>query len=331
MRDQDFFDFLDDNGVAYKEQGRSIMLQSCPACGNNNWKVALIRDRDSERKKFHGKCYRNDCRWNSYEYLIEMGIDEDEVKELHGYGAAKSNPEEELLDFLSELNPETEKTTKPVYKPQRVSTQKFFHIEDWPDHPASKYAVSRGYAETFRDHVMIDPETNSVVFLCRDAGQVCGWQKRFVTPSNPRMKTLNPPSEIWQKSKHVLEYPGPGDICLVEGPSTGMSARTFGFHAICTFGSGISQKQLELVLESSIRNSKKIAVAFDCDFSGVCGYYRIKNYMARRGIEVYRIAPEEGNDLNDSWKAGKKYLTVEDQDDNSLMPPLVGIFEDLYK
>lgn len=330
MKDQDFFDFLDDNGIAHKEQGRSIVLQSCPSCNSNNWKVALIRHRDSERKRFYGKCYRNDCRWNSYDYLIAMGIDKDEVRELHGYGATKADPDDELLDFLADLMP-PERIPKPEYKPQKVSTEKFFHIEDWPDHPAAKYAISRGYVSKLHDQIMIDPETNSVVFLCKENNIVCGWQKRFVVPFNPKMKTLNPSSDIWQKSKHVVEYAGPGDLCIVEGPSTCMSAQAFGFHGVCTFGSAISQRQLELVLQISIRTGKNIAVAFDTDFAGVCGYYRIKNYMARRNIDVYRIKPEIGNDLNDSWKAGKKYLIVEDQDDNSLMPPLAGIFEELYK
>lgn len=327
MKDQEFFDFLDANGIAYAAGDRSIRFKVCPHCGNAKWKVYFFRDRENESKWFHGKCLRRDCKWNSFSYLEAFGCDEDEIRELHG----RKPMERDAIVFDLFALPEPP-PPRPPYKAQILSTKEWFHVEDWPDHPAAKYAVSRGYVPELHKYLMIDTISNAIVFLVHEDGKVVGWQKRFVSPTDPRYKTKNPDSVLFKKSQHVMEIPGESGICVVEGPATAFAAYHFGFHAICTFGAMISQKQLELIHKAAERTGKSVGVAFDMDFAGVCGYYRIRNYLERRGVTVYRIKPEEGNDLSDSWKAGKKCEVVEVEDDDTTVPPLVGeLFEDLYE
>lgn len=329
MQDQEFFDILDENGIAFTADDRSIRFKVCPECGDAKWKVYFYRDRKSERSWFNGGCARRGCKWNSFSYLEAWGVDLEEIRALHGKRVADT--EEEAFDFARLLQPEPQ-NVKPPYVPKRVGTKRWFNVEDWPDHPSAEYAVSRGYVPELKDYLMIDTTANAIVFLIRDAeGHIVGWQKRFVHPTDPRFKTENPKAEDFKKSQHVMEIPGEGDICLVEGPATAFGAWHMGLHAVCTFGALISQKQLQLIKEIALRTVKRVAVGYDLDFAGVLGYYKIKNFMTRYGVEAYRVKPEEGNDLNDAWKAGKKYTVIEVEDADTTVMPLVGIFERLYE
>lgn len=327
MKDQEFFDILDSNGIAYHAGDRSIRFKTCPACGNSKWKVYFFRDRENESKWFNGKCQRRDCKWNSFSYLEAFGVDIEEIRALHG--RRPLGPKEQPFDFLATLDDPPPQ--KPVYTPQVLPTNEFYHVDEWPDHPAAQYAVTRGYVPELRRFLMIDPKTNAIVFMVHQDDDVVGWQKRFVAPDDPRFKTKNPDAALFKKSQHVMEVEGEGDLCVVEGPATAFSAYHFGLHAICSFGALISQKQLDLIHKAAVRTGKRVAVAFDMDFAGVLGYYRIKNYLSRRGVEAYRIKPEVGNDLNDSWQAGKTYQVVEVEDDDSTVPPLAGLFEEFYE
>jgi DNA primase len=126
----------------------------------------------------------------------------------------------------------------------------------------------------------------------------------------------------FKKTQHILEFPGAGDIMVCEGPFTGLSAWHFGFHAVVTFGSGVSEQQLALIAALARKTGKRVGVAFDEDKAGRKGYRTVKLGMYHEKIPTFRIRPETGNDLNDSWKAGKGIRRIADSKEDITIPEL---------
>lgn len=191
---------------------------------------------------------------------------------------------------------------------------KFFKISDWSDHPAAQYAVRRGVPPEFYDRVLIDPETNAVVFVVEEPHGVVGYQKRFVNPISPDFKTKSSPG--FEKTKHLLHFPREGAKILVcEGPFTALAAWHFGYYAICTFGSGVSEEQVKLIAELSDRLLQPVGVAFDLDAAGYKGFTAIRSGMFWKDQDIFKVevdAPDlpEGFDLNDAWEKGMKIKEV---------------------
>lgn len=323
--------FLDQEDVAYKDVGNRILLAECFECGYTKYKTSF-RNPEKEGKVLWGKCFRCESSFSSYSYLLEMGFSKEAVKKLHNFKAATtSDRSEDFMSLLDEEERRREATNpKETYVPKGVSIADFFPIGSWADHPASKYAVKRGVPEDLYRHVMMDPISNSVVFLCWEKDRIVGWQKRFVRPPRPNFKTQNPPADQFKKSMHVIEYENDGPVVVCEGPFTGIAAWRLGYHAIVTFGSAVSKTQLERIHEVVKRTGKPLYVSFDLDAAGFKGFFKIKNYFERRDIEAKRIQPEEGNDLNDSWQAGKAAKVIEDDPYDSTVPVL-DIFGDIYR
>jgi len=44
----------------------------------------------------------------------------------------------------------------------------------------------------------------------------------------------------------------------------------------------------------------------------------VRSRMFEKGVSVYRVKAEEGNDLNDSWKVGKGVIVLDDYADSSI-------------
>lgn len=320
----DFKEFLEEYGIEYYEAGQSLCLKECPACGSSRFKV-LLRvhnvDLDEDDGVFFGRCQRGSCEegYSSIKYLLRMGVPKHEVLTLHGRDpiAALENfanpglkPKKDELAFTGlESNNST-----PKEEPEKViSISEFHKISAWPNYPASLYAIKRGVTEHFYDEILVDVDVNAVVFICRNAnGDPIGYQKRFVKPTNPDMKTQT--SAGWSKTKHILNYPNDGDILICEGPFTAVSAWSYGFHAVCTFGSHVSNQQIEQIIEIAEKTGKEIGVAAENDKAGLKAYKAVRSHMYWKDRKIFRVYPETGKDLNDSWQAGKTYK-VETNDD----------------
>jgi len=303
--------FLDEQGVAYRLSGKSIAFKECPECGSQKWKVLLKVERDDDEKPILGKCMSGKCGqgFSSISYLIKMGIDRDAVFALHG-----KNPEMNLKGFLPELPNLVPQVpiTKPVKEPTpEVDISGFFRFEEWPDHPVVQYSTKRGLPKELWPMVRINHDSNSVVFLCYQGRKVVGYQERFIKPFDPNMKTKT--SYGFLVSEFVLEFPNPGKKILVcEGPFTAVAAFVFGYHAICTFGSAMGEKQIARIIAASEANGQPIGMAAESDKAGFKAFDRLSKHLFWKNINIFKVVSDE-KDLNDALVNGKpvKELTSE--------------------
>jgi len=314
----DFVNFLDHNDIGYTTNDQSIIFSEAPCCGGIN-KIYLFKNDSDPGQPFFGKCMKCDQPWNSFTYLSELGHELKELDILHGstdlkdmelgvatsmeFDLLKSGPKkaEEIVDFDLGF---------------------FVPLAEKPNHPASKYAISRGWTTQQSDSILVDLFTNSVVFVVRDLenGKVMGYQRRFLVPPRPEMKVKS--AKGFKKTQHIMEFPGSGDILVCEGPFTALSAWHYGYHAVCTFGAGVSERQIALIIALARKTGKKVGVAFDLDKAGRKGYRVVRLGMYWEKIPTYQVRPETGNDLNDSWKAKKGLVILPSMKDDITVPEL---------
>lgn len=311
----DFVAFLLKNDIEHTTNDQSIIFSEAPCCGGHN-KIYLFRNDSEPGVPFFGKCMKCDTPWNSFTYLSELGYELSELDALHGSLDLKDMA---LAIQTPELF-ESKIALKPVEQEKDFDISAFFPISEMPNHEASKYAISRGWTLQQNDSILIDIYTNSVVFVVRRAGAVVGYQKRFLVPPRPEMKVKSAPG--FKKTQHIMEFPGNGPIMICEGPFTALSAWHYGYHAVCTFGAGITEHQIDLIADLARRTGKAVGVAFDLDAAGKKGYRIIRLGMYHEKIKTFQVRPEEGNDLNDSWKAKKGIVLVPSSSDDVTIPEL---------
>jgi hypothetical protein len=320
---EEFLGFLDRHGVEHRLAGESIVFKHCPSCGSDKDKVWMFQERRSERKPFFGKCMKCEEWFSSSSYLISLGINAKEVKTLHK-GADLDDEDLVPPTMMTSILDGIDRTDEPAAAEApdvQVSLDNFFSVPAMKEHPAAKYAIKRGWTPAQSKTIMVDPFSSSVVFLVHGAdGQPIGWQKRFLKPPLPDLKTLS--SAGFKKNKWTIEFPNEGDICVCEGPFTALSAWHFGFYAICTFGSGVGEQQIAKIEELAQKTGKSVAVAFDLDDAGRKGYRKVAMSLQWLGTPVYKIQPETGNDLNDSWQAGKGIVKISCEDEDLTIPEI---------
>lgn len=316
MQVEDFLMFLEVNDVGHSTNGKSIILLEAPCCGGHN-KIYLHKNDSEPGAPFFGKCMKCETSWNSRSYLVETGFEHEKVDHLHGGVMNLEKFELMAMPVLELLVPlRKEEAEEPVY----FSADSFYPISEIPDNEAALYAKKRGWTPSQEDTVMVDVHTNSVVFVVRDGDAVVGWQKRFLRPPNPHMKTQSAPG--FRKTRFIMEFPGNGDILICEGPFTALSAWHFGYHGVCTFGAAVSEHQVRLIAELAQKTGKRVGTAFDLDKAGKKGYRTVRMGMHWLGVPTFRVCPETGNDLNDSWMAGKGVIELSAADDDVMIPDL---------
>lgn len=315
MELEDFKEALENEGLDFKESGQSLVLKTCPACGSDKFKVHMRREVDEKTGLIFGRCYAGSCQTNysSIKYLLQAGMAYGEVMKLHGKdGEAALKALVPGIKDLSVVEPEIEKVE---VGPTEVDITPFFSIKDWIDHPASKYALKRG-ARPEWEFVMVDHEGCAVVFVVYEDGKPIGYQRRFLHPDHPDQKTKT--SYGFTKTNHILSFPREGaDIVVCEGPFTAIAAWHFGYYGVCTFGAGVSNKQIGLILELADKLKVNVGVAFDEDKAGLVGFNRIRSAMYWLEKKTYKVRPSTGNDLNDAWMAGGKAVIQEEKHEYS--------------
>jgi hypothetical protein len=246
---------------------------------------------------------------------------EEEIETVTGMGTESSinyminEVKDELFDVGTIKNLKTEEV-KIVTK---FDGSQFIGLKAIPNNPITKYAVSRGVnLEAHGGVIKACMDTNAVVFLC---GEV-GWQKRFIKPNNPKVKTLTMPGFDAHDNIIVLEN-GSKDVWICEGPFTAVAAWNYGFTGICTFGAGISSQQLEKIKEISLDKGIKIGICFDMDEAGDKGVNKILKFFYGYDDMIYRVVPEEGNDLSESWEKSKKYNILDVKSKDPSVPELM--------
>ena len=334
MKLEDFKEILDEHGINYYESGASLALQECPECGSKEYKVLLRVVDVDENEPFFGRCQKGKCQegYSSVKYLLKMGLPTREVFAAHGMDPQSSfdaiaGKKKEKQATITDAQP-----ARPAYKETVINLDEFHRMSAWPNHPAVAYAKSRGINDIHINDVLINPMANAVVFICRnDKGQPIGWQQRFVKPTNPEMKTQT--MDGWSKTMHIMEYPGAGDIVVCEGPFTAVSAQFYGFHAVCTFGSGMSSQQMDLIAKLSEKTGKNIGVAVEMedrprkpDEASLKCYRKMRSYLYWMNKPIFKVIPEVGKDLNDAWQAGKRFERIDKEDWDGPAIPEVDFF-----
>lgn len=316
----EFIEFLDTNGVEYHTTDKSVVFKESPCCGRAD-RIYMFKDSSRDGGPFWGKCMGCETDWNSKTYLVDVGVDEGAVTALHGareLGEFKLSTLPRIDTGVDSKQHRTEPETPVPLKEFDVSG--FFQVSDWPDHEAAKYAVSRGWTPAWTDKVMIDIMANAVVFVCIEDGKVVGYQKRFVRPKDPKTKTKSVAG--WKKTQHVITFPGNGDIAVCEGPFNSLSAWHYGRYGVATFGSAVSERQVDMIAAIAKKEGKDVGIAFDLDAAGRKGYRRLRLSLFWRGVNAYQVRPEVGNDLNDSWKAGKGIIVTPFGTDDVTIPDI---------
>ena len=319
MELEEFRELLEEYGVRSDESGQSLAVEFCPACERSKYKVLFrILDVDEDQPLF-GRCQSGSClqNYSSISYLLRLGVPRDEVFQIHDM-----DPYQSLQNLanpgLGQFIQESESVKAPEIKQEKIDISSFIDCESSKS-PAAEWAVKRGYIPALKDLIRLDTKSSAVVFICRDvSGTVVGYQKRFLKPPMKGQKTKN--VEGFRSHNNVIRFENTGDIVICEGPFTAVSAWHWGFDAITTFGSGISNMQLEMIDKIRENTNKKIIVAEENDQAGKLYYEKIANYFNWKKITVEVILPDIGNDLNDSWQDGKSYTRQEGSLCNPALP-----------
>jgi hypothetical protein len=321
----EFTAFLDHHGIDYKPSGVSLVLKSCPACGSEDWKVRLRVIGVEDDEPFLGRCQHGQCEegYSSFKYLLMMGIPGSEIRALHG-NDDKINYESLNPDLFKSAVTTTSKSSDVSETETSVDLSKFMPISAWPDHPAAKYAIKRGAVPEFYDRILIDPDKNAVVFVCYDDNRAVGYQKRFVTVTDPNLKAMS--SLGFQKSQNLMAFPrNNAEIIVCEGPFTALSAYHFGYYGVCTFGANISELQVDKIIDISNRQGMDIGVAGENDVASKNCFDKLRKAMYWFNKGVFCLSAMEG-DLNDAWQRGGTIVKTYDQDwGGPAMPDLSGM------
>jgi hypothetical protein len=324
---EDIKALIQSQGIRCRESSTALTLNHCPACGTHKFKVAFaLKTLD---RGFLGKCFRGKCQegFSIYKYLLMAGVPRKEIELITG-----TNPEV-MLEAMSVSNDifssglvknhiELDTEDPPSVSEVAKIVDGFIKLSAWPDHPATRYALSRG-VDLVRDsaYTRINPIANSVVFLCNnEKGECIGFQERYLEPPYPDMKTKT--LSGFDAHSNIMYFDGSGDIAICEGPFTAIAALNMGFAAITTFGSGVSMQQMKAMERMAKAKNKHLAIAFDMDDAGRKGSDRMERLFAINETPYYIIEPEVGNDLSDSWAAGGSFKIVNNRIENAYIPQI---------
>lgn len=287
-------DLCQRNGLDVSYVSHRFRFRFCPICGTEKWKIWLYE------KTLAGSCFRCHTPFNLFSLFKAHGLPMGEIARLTG---GEVTVDEAGVSFSLE---EETIASEPLKPNLGLPSSQFFRIDEWPTHPAAKYALSRGVPPELFDQILIDIQSNAVCFLVIQEGKLVGYQLRFVNPANKNVKTYT--AKDFKTGESLLEYHRPeGDLFVCEGPFNAVTAFNWGHTGLCTFGSRISQFQIDRLCFLAKSLEKPLYCAFDMDDAGWHAYLQVKDVCSGRGIEVVKVEPETGNDLNDSWKAGKKW------------------------
>lgn len=304
-------DICGQNGIEVQLISSRFRFRDCPFCGSEKWKVWLYEsNRDNS---IAGSCFRCGQKFTLYALLEKFNISADALREVCARKAINVETEFHLSDLTSPSKIISEEFDGEW---NHMPSWRYWNIEDKPNHPASQYATSRGVPKELYAEIKIDVSVNAVCFLVKDEnGKIVGFQSRYIDPKT-EAKTYT--AYGFKTANSLLRYYNTSDCLFVcEGPFNAVSAYNWGHSAVCTFGSKISTYQLQEIRNLAKKLNKKVCLAFDEDSPGQHAYLSVKDICQGYGIEVLKVVPEFGNDLNDSWKKGLKYKLIEN-DNQSL-------------
>lgn len=291
MRVLEVFDHFQ---IEYKTNKKSIILKHCPACGKDKNSVWLFKPQNPGTSATKGNCWVCGEVFSTYTYLEQYGFDKTEI--LRELKETISPRVWDMPDILT-ARKQAEIPIGPLMEEIKVPSH-FFKVTDWPQHPASIYARSRGVVGKIGETVFIDPIDNSVAFPMFYEQKLVGFQKRYVNPTTIKTKT----DANLNKGQCFIKLGDPSHpILIVEGPFDAVAAVWMGYYAYCTMGAAISRYQArQIALEVNNRGEESVKVALDPDLAGERGTREVAIILNNYGIEVDKcVIPSQYNDLND--------------------------------
>lgn len=319
---EDFKDFVLNLGIPVKETSTALLLGLCPSCGSSSFKVSFTYASIEDRNVMLGQCFSGSCGtgFSSRSYLRMLDVAANEIDALHGV-----DPNDAIRRLDANYQDRHDRAPPTPEEIERADVTEYVssltEISAVSGTSVAQYAIKRGVKPEHYPLVKLDLNYPAVVFLVKSGEEVIGYQRRYLEPLWGFLKTQT--SKGFKKSENVICYPRPySDIAICEGPFSAIAATSFGYSAVCTFGAGISQVQLDLVYSMlKTKGMKRVFLAFDLDSAGDKGTDRMFKYFAVKGIEVWKLTPEVGTDLNDALVAGKG-ITKEKINENPYMPSI---------
>lgn len=294
-------DVFDHFGVGYKLTTRSIVCETCPSCGKKD-KVWLFKP--DERKHSYrtgGQCWSCGVKYSAYTYFVECGFEPDEVRKQLNIGLKAGADINADLWQIPDFGVSPEAITETQSFTEAEIPETFVRPQYWPTHPASRYARKRGVIKPIDDFVFIDPIKNAIAFPVIYQGQLAGFQRRYVEPSNPKIKTRTDPG-VPRKSSLIVLGEESAPICVVEGPFDAVSAAWLGWQGVCTMGCVVTKEQAQSIAMMALDTSDSpfVYIGYDKDTEGEKGARELARLLDLYGIRFSRVYPKEGKDLNAS-------------------------------
>jgi len=292
-------------GIEFKTNRRSFIFKHCPACGKSKNSVWMFRP-DEGSLRHGGQCWTCGTKFSGYSYLVAMGYEKKEVRVALGIGQYSPDLDPEswrLPDF--EVG-ESEALDESLVAHEAEIPAHYHKVWDWPNHPASVYARSRGLVGDLSRCAWIDPFANAVAFSITSQDKHVGFQKRFVDP-NAWLKTKTDGSVPKARSFirfGTVEQP----LCVVEGPFDAVAACWFGYYGISTMGASISRTQAQEIAMMAFNqnpDSPLVHIGFDDDEAGERGSRYLARLLDAYGVNFCRVRPEKGfKDFNEALVSG---------------------------
>jgi len=292
-----FVKVLDEYGVKYKTNKRSIIIETCPCC-NKSWKVWMFRPSKENSGFTGGQCWRCGNRFSSASLLFKLGLDDypSIVSRLNLDGLRE-------VDYdsmsLPDFGVSSEVSTELSYVEEIDVPACLIPIDAWPEHRASKYAMSRGVLPPMTQYTFIEPMANAVAFPVLFDDLLVGFQRRYVTPTSDKFRIRSDPN-IPKAHSFVDFGEEENPLCIVEGPFDAVAAAWFGLRGMATMGKDVSRYQAQQLCSLSVAaGHDTVYVAYDVDIEGERGARVLARYIDMYGLKIARLLPPKGfKDLN---------------------------------
>lgn len=273
-------EILESAGVGLKQTKRSYVAD-CPRCQGDS-KLYILKT------SAQAKCMKCAEYFKPTTLISELtGMNTAEAATLVYDGGPVDLQKPVEIDFEEEFLPDAEGEEQDL---KVISIDPLFIAPEGT--PGMDYLQRRGVTdiELIKRHdIRYSAVMNGVVFIVRNAkGEPVGWQCRFITPWNPKLRMLS--YEGMPKAKILYNYfedKCEDNMIVAEGPFDCIKCDVPGHTSVATLGKGISPHQREMILKSRAQN---IYLALDRDAANEV--HELGLFLAEKK-RVFRITPPE--------------------------------------
>jgi len=283
-------DILEQAGVPFKQTKRSIVCNCPTADCQSEFKTYI------EKENGRSICFKCNARWNAVgivSALLQLSRVEAENILFGGRAAEAVEADQLVLDLMID---DVSAVDADFIEEEDIPLREipldplFLHAEK--SQIAMEYLEGRGLTDLdkIRSHgILYSAVMNAVVFVVKDLeGRIVGWQARFITPWNPKLRMLTyegmPKAKILYNSEKAFTSE---NLILTEGPFDCLKCDLPQYGAVASFGKIVSDQQINMILKSSPKN---VYIGLDKD-----AYQEVQKLAEKIGKakRVFRILPPE--------------------------------------